>query len=464
MTQDNQFTQKEGTKSSAVSRKSSLSTIIEEMTLDEWILDVRNKEKSAELKDINARALAKQSKDSKARARKLIPIEQMLADTAIRPLTDFPMHGPKPWGRKDGFIAQTTLEKVKTTKGVKIKREADGAVSQVLPGTTTSLPLESPLQSLHMVKSYKNSIDTIREYIASPLYEKLLPGSVAKVRLIKEDDQEWYTRSQFLDGFKTIAEVCGEIGADKSKMVAHPVSGFEKAFVAVAIMGEIDLHMNNLGIMFAQDGNKIAKVDHGHALCCFSNNIEELIFYMRDTFFDASWTDYTIVIEENIVTFNMQILIDEIDLACSKLADRDDVLNILTQRVKELEKQGVKFDTRLTETSNQYFDRTSEQGGISNNQGDVVSAISAQNLIEFYTNSILQQAQVMKEMSRYIKAISSLPSQSHHARSSVDPCALLDAIMRVSLNSAPNQSPQKWSDKAAKQEEASQQRSSVHDK
>lgn len=331
---------------------------------------------------------------------KLLPVEELLRRKTARPLSEFPKYDVKKGGISSGYEGKTTLSDIKR---------------QQLP----DIKISTPVTKIHMVKQaemeafynpelvlspdyvasssglhpIENASATIREYIAAPLYNLLLPGRSPNIGIIQQNQGKNYINSEFLSEFQTVA--------DSLRKGAHStVSGFESVVVASMLLGEVDPNAANLGVMQDKNGNKMAKIDHGYSLVNFPKTKEGLKHDLHTIFFLPDARPYNELIQNKKFTFDKSNLISAINNACQSL-NENTLRDTISNRINDLEKHGINFEVVLG-----YSVYCDSSPVLDMCNGKITDPPRTKNeLIDFYVNNILKQKEIMMDLARDLKKL-----------------------------------------------------------
>ena len=140
-------------------------------------------------------------------------------------------------------------------------------------------------KQIFMLKNADNAKDSmtfLREFIAAPLFKRVLNDSAPVIGLAADnatvqslnynnpnaDISKSKLTSKFLPNFNDLQSIYGKKGG---KEVIERAQGWEKVLLACVLMGDTDFHGENLGVIQNDNENpKIAKIDHGFAFRLFA--------------------------------------------------------------------------------------------------------------------------------------------------------------------------------------------------
>lgn len=189
----------------------------------------------------------------------------------IRPESDFEQKGTKNAGVSTGYVA-TDKEQDKTHIVKKGTKDMPAGLSD----------------EKDLIRNIEDRRDTIIEYTASALAERLMPGRAPKIglvvsntelqtddrskRVITSDDgaKNIGLRSTFFENFQTLSELTAgkhssHLGSNTQEL--SKVEGVERVIAGALLMGEIDFHAGNIGAVRQEDGTyKAVKIDHGRSM------------------------------------------------------------------------------------------------------------------------------------------------------------------------------------------------------
>lgn len=100
-----------------------------------------------------------------------------------------------------------------------------------------------------------------QEYISGAFFKRFLYDRAPEIALIQGRDKKTVVlRSKFLDSFQTVREFNAK-GGDAQK-----VEGLAKVFAVSALLGDVDLHAGNVGVVEREGVLYAVKIDHGGGL------------------------------------------------------------------------------------------------------------------------------------------------------------------------------------------------------
>jgi len=215
--------------------------------------------------------------------------------------------------------------------------------------------------------------DLISEFLMSLLYKRLLFDLAPIIELVNEEGESIedpktkvvtfkpketntgiYIRSKFFDNFQMLGNFSGHPDKRGFSINNSPqlklVEGFEKVIAACLILGEIDYHAGNVGIITNQGHYTAVKIDHGKSAAIDYGDERALREDMIKKFRSFEYLDNNTM----ILSFDAKKLKESIDemLKISK----DEVESLIGNRAHLLQKVG--FDLSADSVTKHVTDLT----------------------------------------------------------------------------------------------------------
>lgn len=177
----------------------------------------------------------------------------------------------------------------------------------------------------------------INEYIAAPLYKRTLYNRTPLIERVENDigsKDKVCIRSKFLQDFVTLDEFKHYMPKQFKKHMLSKVTGAEKLFASVLLFGEGDMHGSNIGVMQEKGKNVFAKIDHGLSVTQWYADVKTPLEWLSKCLQEDL---------EELISLNINLFKEAIDQALMNLS-RDELRNIIGNRIDELKKSGIEID------------------------------------------------------------------------------------------------------------------------
>lgn len=260
-------------------------------------------------------------------------------------------------GSADAYIAQENA----TTNTFILKKfyknvEAGEKAIKALPYES----LNAQIKKIHDMQQER--IFSVRELIASDIYEMLLFDRAPKAQLVIGSDKNiLYVRSKFFQGtnttlsefsqtFDTSSNISDDSLSndgsssyqwlDPNNPKLRKILGFEKAIASCHIMGEDDYHIGNFMVQTLKGGHQIdnqiiMKIDHGRSFLTFHKDFTTLIDSLNNSF---EYFEYQQAINNQNLIFNVGEYLNTLN-SMLNAHDEDRINNIIDRVINTLEIQ-----------------------------------------------------------------------------------------------------------------------------
>lgn len=183
-------------------------------------------------------------------------------------------------------------------------------------------------------KNSDDNLDFINEFVTAPLYRRTLYDRAPIIEGVKSSvPNQVCFRSKFLRDFQTLYDFVGKENRDYSKL--KNVEGMEKAFAAMWVWGEIDMHWSNVGVMEQGKGSNkwvVAKIDHG-------KSANQFFSYPGNALENLAWL-YDQIGYYGKIPLKVDKLKNALDEIIYKISD-EELETLIKSRIGQLKDMGV---------------------------------------------------------------------------------------------------------------------------
>lgn len=228
-------------------------------------------------------------------------VGKLFEDKRVATTAEFGGKGKKEAGVSEGYVA---------------KRTTDDKTHMIKQAFKTPEDLERMQQRDKMLfrgsdqDTFRN-VDLLTEYVMGPLYQRVLYDRAPVIEMVLEAGEDKtkigteelsvtqgkniYIRSKFLDNFQMLGHYTGnedpsgsQVNRDEvAKAKVADIQGFEKVIASCLMMGELDYHAGNIGVVTTkgEDGKDVhtaVKIDHGRSDLAYRDEASLVTKFMED--------------------------------------------------------------------------------------------------------------------------------------------------------------------------------------